>query len=334
MTLTIPLKKRWEIVFLAIHPAGPKWTKAKIARYLRCSVDTVSFWLKRHEETGDVEEHTPTGRPLATTPKEDRMIVEMLEKDPEASSHKLSTQLKRRHVEVSDRTVRRRLHSVGLTYGATLSKPLLSLEHCKKRLLWAKANHDRDWGNVLFTDECSMNINIKNKKVWHRPGQKLVIRTVKHPVKVHIWGCVSSNGFGRCCLFTANLNADLLVKIYKKVMLPSAANLFGRDTSAWILQEDNDPKHRSKKAAQWREENRITRLPWPAQSPDQNCIENVWAVLRLKVSNRKPHNLEQLKRAIKTEWSKLSIEYAAKLVDSMPRRVQALLAAKGDYTMY
>ena len=67
---------------------------------------------------------------------------------------------------------------------------------------------------------------------------------------------------------------------------------------------------------------------------DQNCIENVWHVLKIRVDQREPNNLEELKRAIKIEWGKLSLEYAEKLVESMPRRVQALLDANGDYTMY
>jgi transposase len=334
MPLTTIPKKRWEIVFLATHPRGPKMNKAEIARYTKCSLDSVKFWLKRYEETGDVEEHTPSGRPSITSPKEDRLIGKLLDKDPEAPSSKLTTKLKRKGIVLSDRTVRRRLHSAGLTYGLTLSKPLLSSTHCEKRLAWAEANLDRDWSNVIFTDECSMNINIKKKRVWHKPGKKLVIRTIKHPTKVHIWGCLSSKGFGCCYVFTSNLDADLMVEIYKKALLPSATKMFGSDTSAWILQEDNDPKHTSKKAAKWREEEGITRLPWPAQSPDQNCIENAWGVLRIKVSNRKPKSLKQLRDAVKEEWGMLKKEYASNLVNSMPRRVQAVIDSGGDYTMY
>lgn len=333
MPSTISVKKRWEIVFLSTHRLGPKLPHSKVASYVHCSVDTVKFWLQRYKDTSEVDELPHTGRPASLSSKTDTMMQKLLDKDPEASSATITTHLKRKGVVVSDRTVRRRLHATGLTYGAMLPKPLLKTEHCKKRLLWAKANVGRDWEKVIFTDEASINVNIKRRKVWHKPGQKLVIRTVKHPVKIHIWGCVSSKGFGHCYTFTHNLNAKYLLKIYNTALL-SSIKKFGGSKSSWVVQEDNDPKHKSKLAAKWREENNITRLDWPAQSPDQNCIENAWHVLKIRVSNRKPRNLKQLNRVVKQEWKKLSKSYAKKLVGSMSKRVQALIEAGGDYTMY
>ena len=183
---------------------------------------------------------------MSEATKSDNVLADLLEKDPEAGSNKLAIGLKRKGIDLSARTVRRRLHDAGLTFGTTLPKPLLSATHCKKRLAWAKENTDTDWDSVLFTDEASININSKRKRVWHMPGKKLTIRTVKHPIKVHIWGCVSSRGFGKCYIFTKNLNGKLMKKVYKKTLLPSRKKLFGSHASAMLLQEDNDPKYKAK----------------------------------------------------------------------------------------
>jgi transposase len=334
MPASLSTRKKWEIVFLNSHPLGPKWAAPKIASYTRCSPSVVRKWLKRYEETGDVEELEHTGRPSSLPAKTDKLIEDILEKKPEASSMVVARDLKRKGVQVSDRTVRRKLNTIGLTYGANLPKPLLSALHREKRLAWAKENEHTDWDSVLFTDEATLNINMQRRKVWHRPGKKLVIRTVKHPVKVHIWGCVSSKGFGKCYIFKENLNARLMNKIYQRALLPSRKMLFGSKSSSMLLQEDNDPKHKSKLCKKWKEENNINNLPWPAVSPDQNCIENAWHVLKIRVAARKPSNLKQLARVVRDEWYKLDKYYAAKLVQSMPRRVQAVIEANGDYTMF
>jgi hypothetical protein len=59
---------------------------------------------------------------------------------------------------------------------------------------------------------------------------------VKHPVKVHAWGCFSKNGFGKLVVFTNNLNAKKLIEIYRRG-LPSMAKL-GGPNSDLVLQEE------------------------------------------------------------------------------------------------
>ena len=90
-----------------------------------------------------------------------------------------------------------------------------------------------------------------------------------------MYGCFAEKGFGQIHCFTDNLNADKLYKIYKYTLLSTATTFFGKDKDKWILQEDNDPKHLSKKAQDWKIDNQINRLSWPSQSPHLNPMENV-----------------------------------------------------------
>ena len=110
--------------------------------------------------------------------------------------------------------------------------------------------------------------------------------------------------------------------------------LYGEGEKEWSLYEDNHLKHMSKLCKAKRIKLSIDKITTPAQSPDLNPIENVWAILKANVYNRLPKTVVRLKRYIKEEWKKLSPYFAARLVKSMPSRIKKLIKADGDCIMY
>ena len=102
----------------------------------------------------------------------------------------------------------------------------------------------------------------------------------------------------------------------------------------WILQENNDPKHRSRLCTAWKTENAITTLDWPSQPPDANLMENVRSVLKRKLAEKRVFTLKQLSQKIRKIWQELPTDYAEKLMESMPKRCQAILDNDGDWTIY
>ena len=102
----------------------------------------------------------------------------------------------------------------------------------------------------------------------------------------------------------------------------------------WRFRNDNDPKHTSKVVTEWLQSNGVSVLKWPAQSPDLNPIENLWEIVDRKIRVRNYTNKRDLIDAIKTEWQKIPMETINSLIDSMPRRCEAVLKNKGYPTKY
>jgi len=77
-------------------------------------------------------------------------------------------------------------------------------------------------------------------------------------------------------------------------------------------------------------------MVWPAQSPDLNPLEYLWGHLkrRLVEHEHPPNGMEELWRRIEEEWNKISAKVYQKLIESMPRRIEAVIKAKEGYTKY
>ena len=102
------------------------------------------------------------------------------------------------------------------------------------------------------------------------------------------------------------------------------------------FQQDNNPKHTSQLAKKWFSDNSIKVLEWPAQSPDLNPIEHLWEHLKcqLQQDESPPKGVHELWERMEKEWNEISPEVCQNLIESMPRRIQAAIKAKGGHTKY
>ncbi len=100
----------------------------------------------------------------------------------------------------------------------------------------------------------------------------------KRPVKVHVWAGISSRGATRVCIFEGITNAASYVHILKLTLLPSVDVLFRGDKYRFM--QDNDPKHTSKRARAFFEQNGVDWWRTPPESLDLNPIENLWHELK------------------------------------------------------
>ena len=73
-------------------------------------------------------------------------------------------------------------------------------------------------------------------------------------------------------------------------------------TSGWIFQQDNATCHTSRLVREWFNDEQITVMDWPAQSPDFNPIENLWDQIKTMVQEQNPTSVKELWTAINSAW--------------------------------
>lgn len=127
------------------------------------------------------------------------------------------------------------------------------------------------------------------------------------------------------------MNATVYRDILENHMLPDAQQRLAED---WIFQQDNDPKHTSKLIQNWLNDKKLNVLKWPSQSPDLNPIEHLWEELDKRIRTRNFTKTGDLFKVLSEEWKKIPLDLIVKLVDSMPRRCEAVIAANGYATKY
>lgn len=300
--------------------------------------------VKRFGVTGSIENQTGRGRRKVTTPQTDRRIARLSLQNRKSSAGDINKAICEAGVTVSDRTVRRRLVDAGLRARIPRKKPFLNPVQRQKRLAWAKEHISwtvDDWAKVMWSDETRISIFGSDgiRYVRRRPGEdclpECMTSTMKHPLSIMIWGCMSRKAVGRIQVLDGIVNASRYMKeVLEPKMLPSAHDLFG-EGGDFIFQQDGAPCHTARVCMKWFDQHQVKLLTWPGNSPDLNPIENLWSRLKKLVSAKRPSNKKDLIEAVIRSWFHvITPDNLEKLVDSMHRRCQAVIKAKGYPTRY
>lgn len=315
------------------------------ARTVGVSLSTVQRVLQRFRETGSNLRRPGTGRPRCTTAREDRFMVSTILRNRFLTAVDAKNQhLRAGGNNLSTDTVRRRLAEANLKPLRPANGPKLERQHINSRLSYGREHQAwtlDDWSRVMFSDEsrfCLYKHDGRNR-VYRRPNERYIQGCIEEKVaygggSVHVWAGISSESRTELVVIE---NGTLTAERYVIEILNDHVGPFLMDMGEnAIFMQDNARPHTAQIVFEYFQEVGITRMEWPARSPDLNPIEHAWDELgrRVRQRNAPPISLRELKEALIEEWQNIPQNRLKNLVESMPNRITALLQARGRNTKY
>ncbi|GFT19512.1 transposable element Tcb2 transposase [Trichonephila clavipes] len=164
-----------------------------------------------------------------------------------------------------------------------------------------------DWQNVVFSDESRFLLGTDDNRVrvWRRPAYD-----------------------NRSTLIV--MRGTLTGQRYVDDILHPHVGPFLNGLPGAIFQQNNARPNTARVAQDFLRH--FQTLPWPARSLDLSSVEHVWDELKRQIPSY--HSVHDLELAVQDLWAHLPQDYIGCLINSMPHRVAACIAAGGGSTRY
>lgn len=144
---------------------------------------------------------------------------------------------------------------------------------------------------------------------------------------------MSSQGVGRLLFIDGTVNANKYKTILQEELVPSITEI-KLPEGGFIFQQDGASCHTAKTVTSWLKEMKIPVLEWPSSSPDLSPIETLWHQMKKALRTTPVRTIPELKTKIKEIWINFQPEFCRTLVETMPKRIKAVLKRKGDCTQW
>lgn len=304
----------------------------EIAAKVNVGKSTVSRYIRSWKSGVAVKDMKPYCRPPKINPAHRSFLGQCVAAQAKPTSKSLANALSAsKGISVSTQTVRNHLKKLDYKSSLPRKVPLLTTKQALARVEWCIQHKNFDWSNVWFSDETYIEINQSTLPVWHKKSEKPTVAKPKFAAKIMCWGAISTRFMTKLAIVQGTMTAQRYVDILQAYLITGCRGFNARKA---VFQQDNASSHTAKLTKSFFASKHLNVIPWPANSPDLNPIENIWAILKQNVEKRVVHNKEELVKVVEEEWTKINLDLIYNTIDSMPKRIAQVLERGGKKCDY
>jgi hypothetical protein len=266
------------------------------------------------------------------------VVRRSLKRKATGSLRKTTKKVKKEHgVSVSKNTVARTAERMGLVYRIRKPKPLLSDHDKLVRLRFARRRRPRGfWQRTFWSDEASFALFSNTRGEWVEAGSQAAPReTVKWPPRIRVWAALGTWGKTPLVRIPKSMTGEQFQVLLRDSLLPMLRDLSAGHPEGFVFQQDHDGTHTAKRVQNMLVGEGVEVLePWPPHSPDISPIENAWSLVEQHLELANPRTERGLWDAMQAGWAEIGPSTVMRLAMSVPRRLAAVIAAKGGHINY
>lgn len=324
----------------------------EIARVQQLPTSTVKSTIRKVNQRGTTDVAPRSGHPKQITTREERYILRVIRRN----CHITYDELRRETgLDFASSTFWRLLRRYDISHWRSKRRPELTEGHARIRLQFARQYSHltaADWRNrFIFSDECLVEKGRGKKRPWSfgYASEKWTPNKVDTYPKgkqltIMVWGAIGHE-FKTSDLIIMSRDQSASHRGYSAVsyietLTEGLLPVYNGQT----FQQDNAPIHNAAVTQNWLAEQGILALTgWPPYSPDLNPIEHIWPRLKELVYEVNPaldhvqgreQQRQAMVEALREAWNRIPDHVVDACIESMPRRLQAVIDAEGWQTKY
>jgi transposase len=279
------------------------------------------------------------GRPSVMTAEIIGDVRNMTIENPLLGSQKLVRNLQEKYdMKISRQTICSLRNHLRFRWTKARNCPLITPPQILKRLSFCREGLEGtiDWTrDVMISDESRFGLFDDSRSMWVQRGvysEHTFHPVPKHNTSIMVWGAIGKEYKSRMIIVEGTLNAERYQNMLRdNGIIDDMVAHIALGERQGFFQQDGAPAHRAKSTTKLFQPQIPLILNWPPNSPDLSPIENVWGILKSRVTSREPKNVTDLRKIILEEWNNLDQDSIDRLMDTMPERFSMCIAVDGKF---